>query len=426
MKPLSNKFATYILLFGVVLVSQSVLGQNSKTKAIDDLIKPFADAKHFSGVVLASENGNVIYEKAFGWAEASNQVANKPNTRFSVASITKPMTVVILARLVEQKKIAQQDTLNKYIADFPKGDKITIEMLARHRSGIPHRVTKPEEETIAYTPAEMVEKIKKTSLVFEPGSDTLYSSAGYTTLARVLEIASGKSYSQLLQEHVFTPAAMNDSANFNSDKILRYQSDDYLLDADGYINAPLINFSFLSGAGSVFSTAKDVHAFGQAVVNGKFGETVKQTFAGKDVFGSNGNTNGFRANFRIDQPQKYGYVVVSNLASGANDLIIQNVRAILEGKVSTPPIVPNPKFAPGSNGNLSDFSGTYKLGNGKFEIFVRGDQLYAGNYKLLPIGKDRFYNYWSYAEIAFSRDDTGKVKGLEWTGSGGKSEWVRQ
>ncbi len=425
MKPLSTWSAIYILFLGVVL-SQSVLGQNAKTKAIDEFIKPFADARHFSGVVLASENGGVIYEKAFGWAEAAHQVVNKPNTRFSVASITKPMTVVILARLVEQKKIAQQDMLNKYIADFPKGDKISIEMLARHRSGIPHRVTKPEEETIAYTQAEMVEKIKKTALVFEPGSDTLYSSAGYTTLARVLEIASGKSYSELLKEHVFTPAGMNDSVNFNSENILLYQSDDYLLDTNGYINAPLIDFSFLVGAGSVFSTAKDVHRFGHAVVNGKLGETVKQTFAGKDVFGSNGNTNGFRANVRIDQTQKYGYVVVSNLASGANDVIIQNLRAILEGKDPAPPVVPKPKVAPGSNRNLSDFSGTYNFGNGKFEIFVKGDQLYAGNYKLVPIGKDRFYNFWSYAEIDFVRDEKGRVKGLDWTGSGGKSEWVRQ
>lgn len=426
MKPFRINFATYVLLCGLMLLSQNVVGQNPKAKAIDDFIKPFADARHFSGVVLASENGIVFYEKAFGLAEASNQVANKPNTRFSIASITKPMTVVILARLIEQKKIALQDTLNKYIADFPSGDKITIEMLARHRSGIPHRVTKPEEETIAYTPAEMVEKIKKSALVFEPGSDSLYSSSGFTTLARVLEIASAKSYSQLLQEYVFTPAAMNDSVNFNSEKILLHLSDDYLLDADGYINAPLMNFSFLAGAGSVFSTAKDVHTFGQAVVNGKFGEVVKQTFAGKDVFSSNGNTNGFRANIRIDQTQKYGYVVVSNLASGANDLIIQNVRAILEGKEPAKPVVPTPKIVSDSNGNLADFSGKYKLGKSEFEIFAKGEQLYAGNYKLLPMGKDRFYNFWSYAEVFFVRDEKGKVKGLEWSGSGGKSNWVRQ
>lgn len=426
MKLIQKRSGKWVLLLGLIILAQSILGQTARVKAIDDFIKPFADAKHFSGVVLASENGKVIYEKAFGLANAPHQVANQPKTRFAVASITKPMTVVILARLIEEKKISLQDPLSKYIPDFPKGDKITIEMLAQHRSGIPHRVTTSEEETAAYTPEEMVEKIKKAELAFEPGSSNLYSSAGYTTLARVLEIVSGKSYTQLLQDYVFKTAAMTDSVNFNSEKTIPHRADDYLLDAGGHINAPLIDFSFLAGAGSVFSTAKDIHTFGEAIVGGKFGETVKQNFVRQGVFASNGNTNGFRANVRINQPQKYGYVVLSNLASGANDLIIQNVRAILEGKEAAMPVVPNPTLIPGPSKNVSGFSGTYKLGNSQFEIFSKGDQLYAGNYKLLPMGKDRFYNFWSYAEISFVRDEKGTVVGLEWNGSGGKSDWIRQ
>jgi CubicO group peptidase (beta-lactamase class C family) len=426
MEMFQNKIKKMVFVFGLCLLAQNVFGQSPKAKAIDDFIKPFAGAKHFSGVVLATENGKIIYEKAFGLANAPHQVTNKPITRFGVASLTKPMTLVVLAGLIEQKKIALSDTVNKYIPDFPKGDKITIEMLAQHRSGIPHRVTTPEEEKTAYTLEDMIEKIKKADLAFEPGADRLYSSAGYTTLAKILEIASGKSYSQLLQQYVFKPAAMTDSLNFDSEDIIPHRADDYLIDASGYANAPLIDFSFLTGAGSVFSTAKDIHAFGEAVAGGKFGELVKKNLAEKDVFISNGSTNGFRAYVRINQPQRYGFVVMSNLASGANDLVINNVRAILEGKEAAAPVVPNPKIQPGSNKNLSDFEGKYKLGNSQFEIFVKGDQLYAGPYKLLSVGKDRFYNFWSYAEISFVRDEKGTVKGLEWNGSGGKSEWTRQ
>ena len=65
------------------------------------------------------------------------------------------------------------------------GDKITIDLLYGHRSGIPHRVMPPEQETVPYTSAEMVEKIKVAKLAFEPGSERLYSSAGYTVLARL-------------------------------------------------------------------------------------------------------------------------------------------------------------------------------------------------------------------------------------------------
>ena len=65
-------------------------------------------------------------------------------------------------------------------------------MIGRHRSGIKHRVMPEKDEAIRFTPAQFVERVKKSKLAFEPGTGNLYSSAGYATLARVLEIASGK------------------------------------------------------------------------------------------------------------------------------------------------------------------------------------------------------------------------------------------
>ena len=136
-----NRTGRLILVCLVLTVfSQTHFAQSDKARKIDEFIKPFAASNQFSGVVLASENGNVIYEKAFGLANADYKIPNQLNTRIGIASITKFMTSVILNRLIESNKVALADKLNKYIPDFPNGDKITIEMLARHRSGIPHRV----------------------------------------------------------------------------------------------------------------------------------------------------------------------------------------------------------------------------------------------------------------------------------------------
>src|SRR4030095_2451870 len=203
----------HIIFASTLVLSLASIGfaQSDKSAKIDKFITPFADAKQFSGVVTASENGKVIYEKAFGLANADYKIPNELNTRIGIASITKYMTSVILSRLAESNKIALSDKLNKYIPDFPNGDKITIEMLARHRSGIPHRVMPPEAESVAYTSAEFVEKVKQAQLAFEPGPSRLYSSAGYAVVARVLEIVSSKPYQQLWQEYVFAPAGMTDS-----------------------------------------------------------------------------------------------------------------------------------------------------------------------------------------------------------------------
>jgi CubicO group peptidase (beta-lactamase class C family) len=171
----------------------------------------------------------VIYEKAFGLANADYKIPNQLNTRIGIASITKPMTVVITNRLVESGKISLDDKLSKYIPDFPNGDKITIGHLKNHRSGIPHRVMPPELEAVSYTSAGFVEKVKQAKLEFEPGSQRTYSSAGFSVLARALEIASGKSYDQLLQEYVFAPADMKDSLDFNGEMIMERRAQDYLL-----------------------------------------------------------------------------------------------------------------------------------------------------------------------------------------------------
>src|ERR1700674_6312 len=138
----------------LLLLIQSSFAQSPKAKAIDDYIDPFAKAGQFSGVVLAAENGKVIYEKAFGLANADFKIPNQLNTRIGIASLTKGMTFVIVTRLIESGKISLNDKLSKYISDFPNGDRITIDMLVNHRSGIPHRVMKPEEESLPYTSAE--------------------------------------------------------------------------------------------------------------------------------------------------------------------------------------------------------------------------------------------------------------------------------
>src|SRR4030095_3807525 len=213
-----------ILLFFVAFVAaeagaQNAAAQSSKQKKIDELLRSASASNQFAGVLVASENGKVIYEKAFGNANAEFKVPNTVNTRIGIASITKPMTSIILLRLIEEKKIDPADKLSKYIPDFPNGEKITVQMLAEHRSGIPHRVMPDEMETVRYTSAEMVEKVKAAKLLFEPGTERFYSSGGYVVLARVLEIASGQPYAELLKNYVFRPAGMTDSLEWDGSAI---------------------------------------------------------------------------------------------------------------------------------------------------------------------------------------------------------------
>jgi len=410
----------------LLLLSRTVFAQSDKARKIDEFIKPFAEASQFSGVVLASENGKVIYERAFGLANADYKIPNQLNTRIGIASITKYMTSVILSRLIETNKITLSDKLNKYIPDFQNGDKITIEMLARHRSGIPHRVMPPEAESLAYTSAEFVGKVKQAKLAFEPGTGRLYSSAGYAVLARVLEIVSGKTYSQLLQEYVFTPAGMTDSVDFDGDAVMERRAQDYYLSPNGFVNVPLKNYSFLVGAGSVFGTARDVYRFGEAVLDGKYGEGVKASLLGQTTFSGSGSTNGHRSYFEIARDKKYGYVILANSA-GAFDLISQGLLEILQGKEATVKSFTIPKIIANPNKNLAEFLGHYKRSDGsETDIVIRNGFLYSSDIKLYPTKADCFFEYRFFGEACFIRDESAKIKEIKWKGYNFDLTWVRQ
>jgi CubicO group peptidase (beta-lactamase class C family) len=423
-----NKTKQFIFASGLVLslCSQMIFAQSDKGVKIDNFITPFANANQFSGVVLASENGKVIYEKAFGLANADYKIPNQLNTRIGIASITKNMTSVILSRLIGSNKIALADKLSKYIPDFPNGDKITIEMLARHRSGIPHRVMPPEAESLPYTSAEFVDKVKQAKLAFEPGTSRLYSSAGYAVLARVLEIVSGKTYSQLLHEYVFTPAGMTDSLDFEGDIVIERRAQDYYLSPQGLINVPLKNYSFLVGAGSVFGTARDVYRFAEAVLDGKYGEVVKTTLVGETTFNGSGSTNGHRSYFEIARDKKYGFVILSNSA-GAFDLVSQGLLEILQGKEATVKSFTVPTIVPNPNKNLAEFLGHYKrTDGGETDIVLRNDFLYSGDIKLYPTKPDCFFEYRFFGDVCFIRDASAKIKEIKWRGHNFDLTWVRQ
>ena len=420
---------SFIVMFAVLLLTVPSFAQQRNPRAeIDAFVKPFVEKGHFFGVILAKKDGRVVYEKAFGYANADFSIPNRMSTRIGIASITKPMTVVILLRMIEAKKLAPEDKVSKFIPDFPNGDKITVDHLARHRAGIPHRVMPPEMETISYTSDEVVDKIKAAKLDFEPGEKTLYSSGGFALLARILEIASGKPYASLLEEYVFAPAGMKDSIDFPGEAIIERRAQDYLRDDRGPYNAPLKDYTFLIGAGSVFSTAGDVFKFGEAVANGTYGEEVRGTYLREGVVSSSGSTNGHRAYLKIDTNNKYGYVLLANMGTGAFDLISAAIDTILAGKIPDPPMVPSPKIEKWTEAKLAEFLGSYKRdgSGGGFEMKLRNGVMYADDIKLLPSIPDCFWDYKFYGDVCAARDDAGKITHLTWASPGLTSKWVRQ
>jgi CubicO group peptidase (beta-lactamase class C family) len=88
---------------------------------MDAYVRRYADGDFFSGVVRVTKGDRIIYENAFGYADRAWQVPNSLQTRFQIASLSKPMTAAAILLLAEEGKLSLKDKLSKFVPDFPNG-----------------------------------------------------------------------------------------------------------------------------------------------------------------------------------------------------------------------------------------------------------------------------------------------------------------
>lgn len=409
---------------GIALLSIALCGAaHSQTEApplgsrIDAYLAPFVERGELSGNLLIAQGGEVVYERSFGMADRELGVPNGPETRFNIASVTKPMTVIALISLASEGKLSLDDKLSKWIPDFPRGEEITIGQIARHRSGIAHRVTEPHEETVPRTAAEMVAFAAKRPLTQEPGGEYNYSSGGFSVLARVLELASGKDYDALLQERVFKPAGVADTAHVDSRTIFPHRASGYLADGrGGALNAQLRDYSYLVGAGSVWSTARDLRALIDAVRAGKMPAGVQESFIDENGLDWNGVTGGFRAFADWHRASDATIVFLGNLQSGAANRMRSDLPKILSGEEVAVPSIPGMRPIEVPTSVLRRYEGLYQLRPGSpLRVFVDHGVLNVNEWILLPIGERRFFCPQDYATVEVVLDEAGKPTRLDWS-----------
>ena len=98
-----------IVLIALFVFGFKSFGQSSSNKElernIDGLFESYAHYNRFVGSVLISKKNNIIYQKSFGYANASVHKKNTEKSIFSIASLTKSLTAVGVMKLVEDGKL---------------------------------------------------------------------------------------------------------------------------------------------------------------------------------------------------------------------------------------------------------------------------------------------------------------------------------
>src|SRR5215467_12619307 len=247
--------------------------QSEMVARMEQIVQSYIPTKQFMGSVLVAQNGKILLDKGYGFANLEWEVPNTPTTKFRLGSVTKQFTAASILLLEERGKLSVQDPVKKYMPDAPAAwDKITIFHVLTHTSGIPSLTSFPEfrsKEAQAMTPQQLVDWFRDKPLEFEPGTKWNYSNSGYILLGYLIEKVSGQSYIDFLQQNIFTPLGMKDSGYDSNSTVIAHRAAGYAPGKNGPENAGFVHMSIPFSAGALYSTTEDLLRWEQGLFGGK-------------------------------------------------------------------------------------------------------------------------------------------------------------
>ena len=257
----------------VCLLTGAVLFAQHKKDKLAATMKAYHNYNMFDGAVLVAENGKIIYQNAFGLANREWNIPNKADTKFMIGSVSKPLTAALMLIQVQKGIIGLDKAIEDYLPEFKNkpGAKITIRQLLGHKSGMPnYDIIKDFFPLISrqhFTREDYIKIYMDSALAFEPGSGYAYSSWGYFTLGYIMERVTGKSYSQLIKEDIFTKLQMNNSGSYFHTQIVPDRATGYDYSFGGFTSADFRDQSNTMGTGDLYSTVEDLFKFHLSITN---------------------------------------------------------------------------------------------------------------------------------------------------------------
>jgi len=269
------KKAAFILFGITVFISACNTAQSPYQQQIDtavELSTQFLKDQQIPGMAISvSHKGKMIWSKGFGYADVKTKKKVIPNTtQFRVASISKTLTALAMAKLVDDKKLNFNTSLYEYIPDFPKKKyDFTVKQVAGHIAGIRHYKGMEFLLNKKMSIVEGLDVFKNDSLLFKPGTKYKYSTYGWNLLSVAVQNASGEKYIDYMTKAVFAPLKMNQTSLGFSDKEMPNRTSFYIKQYGKVNIAPQVSNEFKAAGGGFVSTTEDLILFGNEIINPK-------------------------------------------------------------------------------------------------------------------------------------------------------------
>src|SRR5262245_35792611 len=413
-------------------------------RAIEAHLRRLHESGAFSGAIVVSEKGRVVYEGGFGLADRERKVPFTLATPVDGASLTKTFTAASVLLLSGEGRLGLDEPAKRYLPELPYD--LTVRQLITHTNGLPdydwfEPLLRPDE---VRTNARWLELLRdrKPALSLAPGQAFSYSNVGYDLAALVVERISGRTFDAFLRERFFAPLGMKDSfirparlsafAGVRTRGYRRVAGQVELFDA--------FDLEGFHGGGNVYASARDLARWNEAWIRkpplsaamveaglapvrlgeGESGLTLLNLYRSPDGtrFWYHGHHQGFHDTIWRDLARERSIVFASNSTIGA-DLqsgLVPDVVALLDGGTPAPP----PRWTPLTEQEQAGVAGLWTVpGVGDIEIVPREGGLAVRHatgvrYALFPVEPGVFYAPGLEVWLGFDRDARGGIAGLVW------------
>jgi len=266
-----KKGVTILGLTGLIL---SGFSQNLNTKKLDSFLDSLEHNNQVMGNFAIAKSGKIIYTRSIGYgAITGNEKVKATNqTLYRIGSVTKTFTSTMIFQLIEEGKISLSTHLDEYFSQIPNSNKITIEMLLKHRSGLYDYVNDPADQEWIKKPQSketILEKIIKGPPNFLPDKKSAYNNSGFYLLACIIEMITGQPYNENLQKRICSKLQMTNTYSPPDNEFKSNEAHGYTLEDDKWVEVADNYFPNIVGVGDILSTTTDLIIFINALLDSK-------------------------------------------------------------------------------------------------------------------------------------------------------------
>ncbi len=340
-------------------------------RLVDAWLEAQRDYDHLPGISVGIiKDQQLIWTKAYGFADLKKNTTSEPNTVYSICSISKLFTSVAIMQLVDAGKLRLDDSISMILPSFNLQQQfrgsgpITVRSLLTHSSGLPRESDYPYwtgPEFPFPTQQQIADKLGKQKTLYPASTYLQYSNLGMSLLGEVVEKVSGTPYDTYVENNILKPLRLANTHPFlpAAQWGNKFATGYGALKRDGTRDpVPLFDARGIRAAAGYSSTVEDLAHFAswqfRLLQNGGKeilkSSTLKEMHRvqwvdpdwkthwglgfmvyqqdGKTLLGHGGSCPGYRTTLLLDPLEKLGFVVMIN-ASASPEKYATGIRNIL-------------------------------------------------------------------------------------------------